>query len=150
MGFKYTSTEYNTFEEFLENVLVVGAGKETVIMNRDDERPVSLKMVLTNCSVKYKPEKFDKMTVVVNDDVAVKKLNELYNKVFEHCEKFIKSNLFSVKIDKKNIEEINQTLKVGDKVGIKVSFNNVWLFERKLYVSFKLEECIRLKKKIQD
>lgn len=104
-----------------------------------DSREVSLKFILKKCIVKYMPQKFDKITVILNEDCLTEltKFQNILSNEVPDLVKFIKDASLGIKLtadQKKNMKGID----IGETVSIAVQYNQIWKINGNRYASFKL------------
>jgi hypothetical protein len=114
-----------------------------------DETPVSLKFILKKCTVKYMPDKFDKLVLTLDEECLeeLKNFQNILSK--EGIENFIKDETISLKVNteqKKLLKNIN----TQDILNVSVDFNDIWTLNDKKFVSLKLNQFKRIRIELDD
>lgn len=149
MSIKIICDEKIITEEFFFNELIVDEyGKRWVITDLNNDL-MDIKFKIKECSVKYMPEKYDKITVEINKD-SLNFFNKLRIKINDetgiNVENITKFNTTGFKISQEMKEKIKKELKIGEYFDAIVGFNSIWKVNGKFYVSLELEEMRKVKK----
>lgn len=108
-------------------------------LENDNEDEVTIYYKLKNCTVKYLPKKYDKITFVLSKD-AFKELVrfEAFLKQTINIEEFVKNRTIGLKV--KDDMKRNFKHKIGENVDIVIKFNSIWKVNGKNYASFEMTE----------
>lgn len=135
-----------TTENFNEEVHVYQRLNKWILVN-GSEKEVDLKLRIDGCVVKYTPEKYDKITLVMPKE-ATEFLYKMQEKIMSEvdAEFFIKGNIMGLKLSKEQKTMCVNELKKGDYINVIVNFNYVWLINKKKYASFELVQFKKIEK----
>lgn len=133
-----------TVENFSENVYVTKSGRKWILTNEEGTE-LDLKLQVKNCCVKYTPEKYDKITIEI-DQSSRKFFEALQEKVKEEVkiENVVKGNTIGLKMSKDQKVLCLKSLSQGDYLDTIINFNNVWTVNTKNYASLELIQFKKL------
>lgn len=122
---------------------IVQSDKKFILVHKD--RPtVAVKPVIVcrGCTVKYAPEKYNKITIQLNQYDAMFFI-EFSNKIEEivEIEGFLKEECIGLKISPEQKEEL-KGVKRDAFCDVVFKFNDIWKVNGKMYASFVLEEFV--------
>lgn len=134
-----------------EDYYITKNDKKYILVHKD--RPqVSVKPVIVcrGCTVKYAPEKYNKITIQLNQYDAMFFIN-FSNKIEEvvEIEPFLKEDCIGLKISDEQKENLNEKgVKRDSFCDVVFRFNDIWKVNGKMYASFVLQEfMLRTKEK---
>lgn len=149
MNFKIICDEKEIeMADFMENIFVEKFGKKWILT--DENGPVDVKFVVRNCTVKYTPEKYDKITVDL-DKTSYNLFYNLQKKVIDEVqiEPILKTQSIGLKLNKEMKEKTKEELKKNDIIDVVIDYNDVWRVNDKNYLSLALLEFKKIKKEIK-
>ena len=135
-------TDYEKLKtEKLEDcVKLVKVGRKWILCNKNDNK-VDVKFQVKNCRVKYTPEKYDKITIIIRKD-AIGFFNNLNKFIKEtegvDIENIVKAESIGLKLSKDTKRMCTESLKIGDYCDLIINFNDVWRVNSKNYASLEL------------
>jgi hypothetical protein len=102
-------------------------------------KPLDLKFRVSGCTVKYIPEKYDKITIDVDPSSLIffRNLETKFNEDVR-VEPVVKSGSLGLKTPRDVKENIRKELRKGDNIDVIINFNGVWGVNNKFYMSLEL------------
>lgn len=136
-----------TTENFNDDVCVSKSGRKWILVNTHGTE-LELKFQVKNCCVKYTPEKYDKITIEL-DQSSRKFFEMLQLKIKDNVniENIVKNNTLGLKMSKDQKLLCMRNLTRGDYFDAVVNFNDVWTVNGKNYVSLELIQFKKLETK---
>lgn len=126
-------------------LMALGSKKELQL----DSVRVDMKFIMRDCVVKYTPEKYDKITITVNDECN-EELTKLYNFLKKDCpelQNFMKESSLGLKLTPEQKQELKkEKISKESCCDFVVDFNHIWKMNGKDYASFKLVQFKKVEK----
>ena len=136
------------YQEVLKQQLV---GRCWKLFNASTQ--LDLKFIIKGCSVKYTPQKYDKITIELKDEFArtmMSSFDDFQSFSAIVVEPFIKDNCINLKLSADMKARTLGSLKPGDWVDVVIQYNNVWKIGDKHFASFELLQFKKVEPQVVD
>lgn len=142
--FTVKSKDFNNVEDLVKKCsMKTDKTRHTIAVNGATVK--DLQFVLEDCTIKYKPTKFDKLVVIIPEQ-AVSGFAELKKIMFEDTEPFVRDSVMNIKTKGEKQLEVNKNFSVGDSCKLLIKFSAVWTISGKHYATFELIDIKKLER----